>query len=44
MKEISKILAVVDPTTKDQPAVSRAGWLAKKNGAELELLVCYYNE
>jgi len=44
MKEISKILAVVDPTTKDQPAVSRAAWLAKKNGAELELLVCYYNE
>ena len=44
MKEISKILAVVDPTTKDQPAVSRAGWLAKKNTAELELLVCYYNE
>jgi len=44
MKEISKILAVVDPTTKDQPAVSRAAWLAKKNDAELELFVCYYNE
>jgi len=44
MKEISNILAVVDPTTKDQPAVSRAAWLAKKNGAELELLVSYYNE
>ncbi len=44
MKEISKILAVVDPTVKDQPAVSRAAWLAKNSGAELELLVCYYNE
>ena len=44
MKEISKILAVVDPTAKDQPAVVRAAWLAKNSGAELELLVCYYNE
>jgi universal stress protein E len=44
MKEISKILAVVDPTTQDQPGVRRASWLAKKTGAELELLVCYYNE
>ncbi|MDH3363180.1 MAG: universal stress protein [Gammaproteobacteria bacterium] len=44
MKEISKILAVVDPTTEDQPALRRAAWLAKKNNAELELLVCYYNE
>jgi universal stress protein E len=44
MKEISKILAVIDPTTKDQPGLRRAAWLAKKTGAELELLVCYYNE
>ncbi len=44
MKDISKILAVVDPTVKDQPAVRRAAWLAKNTGAELELLVCYYNE
>ncbi|MBT8089231.1 MAG: universal stress protein [Gammaproteobacteria bacterium] len=44
MKEISRILAVVDPTTEDQPALRRAAWLAKKNRAELELLVCYYNE
>jgi len=44
MKEISKILAVVDPTVKDQPAVGRAAWLAKSSDAELELLVCYYNE
>jgi universal stress protein E len=44
MKKFSKILAVVDPTAEDQPAVGRAAWLAKSCGAELELLVCYYNE
>lgn len=44
MKEISRILTVVDPTASEQPAMHRAAWLAKKNGAELELLVCYYNE
>ncbi len=44
MKELEKILAVVDPTVVDQPAVRRAAWLAKSSGAELELLVCYYNE
>ncbi len=44
MNNFKKILAVVDPTVADQPAVRRAAWLAKNNGAELELLVCYYNE
>ena len=44
MNEIKKILAVVDPTVADQPAVRRAAWLAKCSNAELELLVCYYNE
>jgi universal stress protein E len=44
MKEISKILAVIDPTCDDQPGLNRASWLAEKTGAELELLVCYYNE
>ncbi len=44
MKEIVKILAVIDPTVSEQPAMHRAAWLAKKCGAELELLVCYYNE
>jgi universal stress protein E len=44
MNEIRKILAVVDPTVADQPAARRAAWLAKNCGAELELLVCYYNE
>ena len=44
MHTISKILSVVDPTTVDQPALQRASWLAESTGAEIELLVCYYNE
>jgi universal stress protein E len=44
MKKLNKILAIVDPTVLDQPAVGRAAWLARNTGAELELLVCYYNE
>ena len=44
MNELKKVLAVVDPTVADQPAVRRAAWLASNSGAELELLVCYYNE
>jgi len=44
MKEISKILAVIDPTSAEQPGIRRASWLARKTAAELELLVCYYNE
>jgi len=44
MQTISKVLAVIDPTTDDQPAMRRATWLARQAGAELELLVCYYNE
>lgn len=44
MHDINKILAVIDPTTDDQPAMDRAAWLAKGTGASLELLVCEYNE
>jgi len=44
MKEISRILAVIDPTCNEQPGLERASWLAQKTGAELELLICYYNE
>ncbi len=44
MNAITKILVVVDPTIEAQPAVRRAIWLAKSTGAELELLVCYYNK
>lgn len=44
MREITKILAIVDPTAELQPAMHRAAWLAKHTGAQLELLLCYYNE
>jgi universal stress protein E len=44
MEKISKILSVIDPTVEEQPGLHRAAWLAKNSGAELELLVCYYNE
>jgi universal stress protein E len=44
MQKMSKILAVIDPTVREQPGMHRAAWLAKCSGAELELLVCYYNE
>ena len=43
MHEISKILAVVDPTAETQPAMDRAAWLARHTDAELELLICYYS-
>jgi len=44
LRNLARILAVIDPTVKDQPAMHRAAWLARATGAELELLVCYYNE
>ncbi len=44
MDTISRILAVIDPTVEQQPALGRAAWLAARTGAELELMVCYYNE
>jgi len=34
MQNLSKILAVVDPTVQDQPAMHRAAWLASATGAE----------
>ncbi len=44
MENISRIVSVIDPTAVDQPALNRASWLARSTGAEIELLVCYYNE
>ena len=44
MQNINRILCVVDPTETAQPALLRAAWLARKTGAELELLICHYNE
>lgn len=44
MKRFSSILSVVDPTTADQPALKRAAWVATATGAQLRLVICYYNE
>lgn len=44
MKNIKRIVCVIDPTADEQPAMGRAAWLAKKTGASLELFICYYNE
>jgi universal stress protein E len=37
---IKNILAIVDPTCEEQPAASKAAYLAKQLGAELELFAC----
>ena len=42
MFEIRRILAVVDPTTKTQLALTRAVELAQQFDAELVLFVCDY--
>ncbi len=44
MKKFSKIMCVVDPDVEAQPGLQRGAWLARHLGAELELLICYYNE
>lgn len=44
METIKQILCVIDPTSKEQPAMQRGAWLAKACGAKLELFICYYNE
>ena len=44
MQKISRIMCVVDPDADAQPALQRGAWLANNLGAELELLICYYNE
>jgi universal stress protein E len=44
MKPNSSILVVIDPTTKEQPALARAAWIAPKLGLELELFICEYDQ
>lgn len=44
MLTISKILTVIDPTASVHPALDRATCIAHRLGAEVELLICYYNE
>lgn len=40
---MQRILVVVDPTSKQQPALERATWYAKRAGASLELFICDYD-
>lgn len=44
MSSRSTILVVIDPTTKEQPALGRAAWLAEKLGLGLELFICTYDQ
>ena len=44
MQVVGKILVVIDPTEREQPALARAAWVAETCGTALHLLVCYYNE
>ena len=41
---VERILAIADPGADTQPAVTRAGALAKKAGAHLDLLICDYDD
>lgn len=44
MTQFKRILVVVDPTTSEQPAMTRAAWLARKTGASIELFICDYDQ
>jgi universal stress protein E len=44
MNTFSTLLCIIDPTVEVQPALERAAWLGSRTGANLELLVCYYDE
>jgi len=44
MTQNNAILVVIDPTTKEQPALGRAAWLAGKLGLALELFICDYDQ
>ena len=43
MKRLDRILAVLDPTATVQPALAKAGILARRSGAMLELFVCDFD-
>jgi len=44
MAQNNSILVVIDPTTKEQPALARAAWLAGKLDCSLELFICDYDQ
>ena len=37
------ILAVIDPTAEEHPALQRAARVARKTGSPLELLICAFD-
>ena len=39
----SPILAVIDPTAEQQPALQRAARIARETGSALELLICDFD-
>ncbi|MCY1267935.1 Universal stress protein E [compost metagenome] len=41
--KLQHLLVVIDPTRDDQPALSRARWIAERSGARLSLLACDYS-
>jgi len=43
MKQIERIMVVIDPTADTQPGLDRAVHIAEKMGAALELFICYYD-
>ncbi|HMB72489.1 MAG TPA: universal stress protein [Gammaproteobacteria bacterium] len=44
MKHVKRLLAVLDPTSEDQPAAEKAVRLAGKSGAAAELFICDYDQ
>lgn len=44
MKDVTKILAVLDPTASEQPAARKACRIAVGSGAKIELFVCDYDQ
>ena len=44
MAKRKTILAIIDPTSKAQPALKRAEWLAKTQKLAIELFICEYDQ
>jgi universal stress protein E len=44
MAKSKTILVIIDPTSKEQPALKRAAWLGGKLGLALELFICEYDQ
>ncbi len=43
MYRIARIFVVIDPRLEDQPALTRAGYIAELTGASLHLFLCAYD-